>query len=108
VLADAYLHVGDSGEGGGEACCCSASLTAGLRVREFRGTFLNILEDVERTHPTVFQKHIVLISLDNPHSCDFKFLRFSVIHTQAFYYKAISSSVSPGWSTKKSNGMNLQ
>ena len=90
VLADTSLRVGEREEGGGEACCFSASLTTCLKIREFRGTFWNILEDLERTRPTAFQNHIVLISLDNLHSCDFRFLRFSVIHTRAFYYKPIS------------------
>lgn len=72
-----------------EARCFSASLTTYLKIREFGGTFWNILEDLERTRPAAFQNHIVLVSLDNLHSCDFRFLRFSVIHTGAFYYKAV-------------------
>lgn len=90
VLADTSLRVGDSGEGGREACCFSASLTTCLKIKEFRGTFWNILEDLERTYPTAFEKHIVLISLNNLHSCDFRFLRFSVIHTRACHYEPVS------------------
>lgn len=89
-LADTSLHVGASGEGGGEAWCFSASLTTCLKIKEFRGTFWNVLEGLERTRPTALQKRVVLSSLDNLHSCDPRFLRFSVIHTRAFYYKPAS------------------
>lgn len=90
MLADTSLQVNGSGEGG--------EAWQNQRVQR------NILEYTRKSGentPHCFQKHTVLVSLGNLHNCDFRFLGFSVVHTQAFYYKSTSRSVSPGWPTKK-------